>query len=79
LQASSDSTSRGLKGKPSARQGVNEELAPRLAAAVAGGAARYGHVMHPEVAIEPAVRVAERLLGGPGRGWAARVFFSDDG
>ena len=58
---------------------MNEELAPRLAAAVAAGAARYGHVMHPEVAIEPAVAVTERLLAGPGRGWASRVFFSDDG
>ncbi|KAK9827392.1 hypothetical protein WJX81_006165 [Elliptochloris bilobata] len=60
-------------------QGVNAELAPRLAAAVAAGAARYGHVMHPEVAIEPALTVARRLLDGPGAGWAARVFFSDDG
>ncbi len=25
------------------------------------------------------VAVAERLLAGPGVGWAARVFFSDDG
>ena len=60
-------------------QGVSAELAPRLAAAVAAGAARYGHVMHPEVAHEPALAVAERLLAGPGAGWAARVFFSDDG
>ena len=60
-------------------QGVSAELAPRLSLALAAGAARYGHVMHPEVAIEPALAVARRLLDGPGRGWAARVFFSDDG
>ena len=60
-------------------QGVSAELAPRLTSALAAGAARYGHVMHPEVAIEPALAVARRLLDGPGRGWGARVFFSDDG
>lgn len=59
---------------------------PRLALAAAYAAGRYGHVLSPSVAHEPAVRLAERLLGhgssatlAPGRGWASRVFFTDDG
>ena len=60
-------------------QGVNEELQPRLTQALAYAAARYGHVMHPENAHEPAVACTEALLGGVGRGWAERVFFSADG
>ena len=60
-------------------QGVNDELQPRLTQALAYAAARYGHVMHPENAHEPAVACAEALLGGVGRGWADRVFFSADG
>lgn len=60
-------------------QGLNEELQPRLTQVLAYAAARYGHVMHPENAHEPAVACAEALLGGVGRGWADRVFFSADG
>lgn len=60
-------------------QGVNKELQPRLTQALAYAAARYGHVMHPENAHEPAVACAEALLGGVGHGWADRVFFSADG
>ncbi|CAL8463526.1 g3060 [Coccomyxa elongata] len=60
-------------------QGLNDELQPRLTQALAYAAARYGHVMHPENAHEPAVACAEALLGGVGRGWADRVFFSADG
>lgn len=60
-------------------QGVNKELQPRLTRALAYAAARYGHVMHPENAHEPAVACAEALLGGVGHGWADRVFFSADG
>lgn len=58
---------------------------PRLALAAAYAAGRYGHVLFPGAANEPAVTLAERLLGvapsslSPGRGWAHRVFFSDDG
>ena len=55
-----------------------------LAAAYAAG--RYGHVLSPGIAHAPAVTLTERLLGhhepcrlAPGRGWASRVFFSDDG
>ncbi|KAM3240977.1 hypothetical protein ACQJBY_054174 [Aegilops geniculata] len=42
-------------------------------------AARYGHVMFPENAHEPALRCAELLLGGIGKGWASRVYYSDNG
>lgn len=60
-------------------QGVNEGLQPQLQQAIAHSAARYGHVMHPENAHEPAVAAAEALLGSVGKGWAHRVFFSADG
>ena len=60
-------------------QGVSQEFQPRLVAAMAGAAARYGHVMHPETATEPAVELAQKLLSSAGRGWADRVFYSDDG
>lgn len=46
---------------------------------MAQAAGRYGHVMHPETAYEPAVGLAERLLSTVGRPWASRVFYSDDG
>ncbi|WFD33167.1 hypothetical protein MSPP1_004225 [Malassezia sp. CBS 17886] len=60
---------------------------PRLALAAAQAAGRYGHVLFPVAANAPAVHLAERLLGtgahsaadAPGRGWASRVFYSDDG
>ena len=53
---------------------------PRLAIAAARAAGRYGHVMFPQATHLPALRLAERLLhDGPGKGWASRVFFSDDG
>lgn len=45
-------------------------------------AARWGHVMFPEASHDAALSLARRLLegsGAPGRGWASRVFFSDDG
>lgn len=42
-------------------------------------AARYGHVMFPENVYEPALQCAEILLGGVGKGWASRTFFSDNG
>ena len=60
-------------------QGVSQEFQPRLVAAMAGAAARYGHVMHPETASEPAVQLATKLLSSAGQGWADRVFYSDDG
>ena len=60
-------------------QGVNENLQPRLQQSIGHSAARYGHVMHPENAHEPAVACAEALLGSVGKGWAQRVFYSADG
>ncbi|KAF8656873.1 hypothetical protein AX16_002419 [Volvariella volvacea WC 439] len=49
-----------------------------LAAAEASG--RYGHVLFPQAVHLPALRLAEWLVQeGPGRGWANRVFYSDDG
>ena len=35
--------------------------------------------MYPEAAHKPALELADRLLQGPGSGWAQRVFYSDDG
>eukprot|EP00884_Botryococcus_braunii_P003233 jgi/Botrbrau1/12910/Bobra.0299s0021.1 len=60
-------------------QGVNEELRERLTRTLGYAAGRYGHVIHPEMAHQPAADVAGLLLRGPGAGWASRVFFSDDG
>jgi dethiobiotin synthetase/adenosylmethionine--8-amino-7-oxononanoate aminotransferase len=53
---------------------------PTLALAAARAAGRYGHVMFAQATHLPALKLAERLLhNGPGKGWASRVFFSDDG
>lgn len=53
---------------------------PELALAAANAAGRYGHVMFPQATHEPALKLAERLVHhGPGKGWASRAFFSDDG
>ncbi|KAH9846235.1 onanonoxo-7-onima-8-eninoihtemlysoneda [Lenzites betulinus] len=53
---------------------------PSLALAAARAAGRYGHVMFPEATHLPALKLAERLINdGPGRGWASRAFYSDDG
>ncbi|CAE6460248.1 unnamed protein product [Rhizoctonia solani] len=51
----------------------------RLALAAAQAAGRYGHVIFPLAVHQPALELAERLVKGPGVGWADRVFFSDDG
>ena len=48
-----------------------------LAAAAAAG--RYGHVIFPDVVHAPAVQLSQKLIDGPGSGWASRVFFTDDG
>mmetsp|Transcript_23928 Transcript_23928/g.36440 ORF Transcript_23928/g.36440 Transcript_23928/m.36440 type:complete len:843 (-) Transcript_23928:42-2570(-) len=51
-----------------------------LAAAAAAG--KFGHVIFPDVVHAPATELADRLLhskSGPGRDWASRVFFTDDG
>lgn len=60
-------------------QGNSAEASPTMVAAIAHAAGRYGHVMFPENAHQPALDVAARLLASVGRGWAARAFFSDDG
>lgn len=53
---------------------------PSLTMAAARASGRYGHVMFPKATHLPALRLAERLLQeGPGKGWASRAFFSDDG
>jgi len=54
---------------------------PDMALAIAEAAGRYGHVMFPSNLHPPAVQLARFMVGegGPGRGWAQRVFFSDDG
>ncbi len=52
---------------------------PSLTLAAARASGRYGHVMFPQATHLPALRLAERLVKGPGEGWASRVFFSDNG
>jgi dethiobiotin synthetase/adenosylmethionine--8-amino-7-oxononanoate aminotransferase len=52
---------------------------PALTQSAAYAAGRYGHVMFPECAHEPAVKLTETLLETVGNGWASRVFFSDNG
>ncbi|KAI0701225.1 onanonoxo-7-onima-8-eninoihtemlysoneda [Cytidiella melzeri] len=53
---------------------------PSLTLAAARAAGRYGHVMFPQGIHAPALQLAERLVKtGPGKGWASRAFFSDDG
>jgi bifunctional dethiobiotin synthetase / adenosylmethionine---8-amino-7-oxononanoate aminotransferase len=53
---------------------------PALNLAAARAAGRYGHVMFPQATHKPALRLAERLVhDGPGKGWAARAFISDNG
>ncbi|KAJ0592034.1 putative dethiobiotin synthase, Adenosylmethionine--8-amino-7-oxononanoate transaminase [Helianthus annuus] len=60
-------------------QGPNAALQIKLAREMGYTAARYGHVMFPENVYEPALQCAELLLQGVGKGWASRVFFSDNG
>ncbi|KAK7044197.1 hypothetical protein VNI00_007917 [Paramarasmius palmivorus] len=51
-----------------------------LTLAAARAAGRYGHVMFPRATHLPALKLAEHLVHeGPGKGWASRAFFSDDG
>lgn len=53
---------------------------PALTLAAARASGRYGHVMFPRATHLPALRLAERLVkDGPGKGWASKAFFSDDG
>lgn len=52
---------------------------PDMAKSIGRAAGRYGHVMFPEATYAPAFELAKNLLEGPGKGWAERVFYSDDG
>jgi len=52
---------------------------PTLTLAAARAAGRYGHVLFPQSTHLPALNLAETLLAGPGKGWASRVFYSDNG
>ncbi|KIY53797.1 PLP-dependent transferase [Fistulina hepatica ATCC 64428] len=53
---------------------------PALTLAASAASGRYGHVIFPQAVHAPALRLAERLVQkGPGKGWASRAFFSDDG
>lgn len=51
----------------------------RMARTVANAAGRYGHVGLPGAAHEKAFELSKRMLEGPGKNWASRVFFSDNG
>ena len=48
-----------------------------LAAAQAAG--RYGHALWPSGTHAPGLELAEKLLQTVGKGWASRVFYSDNG
>lgn len=53
---------------------------PELTQAAAEAAGRYGHVIFPMATHKPALTLAERLVkDGPGKGWASKAFFSDNG
>ena len=50
-----------------------------LTLAAAHAAGRYGHVLFPSGTNAPALNLAEKLLETVGKGWAERVFYSDNG
>ncbi|PVG00987.1 PLP-dependent transferase [Serendipita vermifera] len=52
---------------------------PELNAVASYAAGRYGHVIFPQAVHEPALDLAKYLLQNQGKGWASRVFFSDNG
>lgn len=60
-------------------QGPDATLQIELARDMGYATGRFGHVMFPENVYEPALQCAERLLEGVGRGWASRIYFSDNG
>ncbi|XP_010443450.1 PREDICTED: bifunctional dethiobiotin synthetase/7,8-diamino-pelargonic acid aminotransferase, mitochondrial-like [Camelina sativa] len=60
-------------------QGPDPAFQAELAREMGYTAARFGHVMFPENVYEPALKCAELLLEGVGKGWASRVYFSDNG
>ena len=60
-------------------QGVSGELQAKLVRSMAVAAGKYGHLIFPENTHQPALDLAEKLLSGAGKGWANKVFFSDNG
>ncbi|RUS35390.1 pyridoxal phosphate-dependent transferase [Jimgerdemannia flammicorona] len=52
---------------------------PQITLSAAHASGRYGHVIFPECAHEPAISLASLLLSTIGRPWASRVFYSDNG
>ncbi|CAI5504850.1 unnamed protein product [Closterium sp. Naga37s-1] len=60
-------------------QGLGPVLQGELSREIGAAMARYGHVMFPENAHALALEASELLLKGVGKGWASRVFFSDNG
>ena len=58
---------------------MSPETHPIVSRAVGYAAGRYGHVLFPQNVHEPALDLAKLLVDGPGKGWADRVFFSDNG
>ncbi|ORX95777.1 PLP-dependent transferase [Basidiobolus meristosporus CBS 931.73] len=52
---------------------------PSLSMATAHAAGRYGHVIAPECTNELSLSLAEKLVGTVGKGWAQRVYYSDNG
>jgi dethiobiotin synthetase/adenosylmethionine--8-amino-7-oxononanoate aminotransferase len=60
--------------------GAGARAQAEVTRALASAAGRYAHVMWPQVAHAPGLRLSEALVHGAlGRGWASRAFFSDDG
>lgn len=60
-------------------QGMTNELHGRLVRETMKGIAQYGHVIHPHTATEPTQKLAKLLLESVGKGWASKVFYSDNG
>lgn len=60
-------------------QGPDAKLQLELARQVGYAAGRYGHVILPENVYEPALHCAELLIQTVGKGWADRVYYSDNG
>ncbi|CAI7913761.1 unnamed protein product, partial [Closterium sp. NIES-53] len=60
-------------------QGLGPVLQGEVSREIGAAVARYGHVMLPENAHALALEASELLLKGVGKGWASRVFFSDNG
>ena len=60
-------------------QGLSPELQQELVRTATHAAGRFGHAMFPENVHQPAVDATTALLEGPGKGWAARAFYSDNG